>query len=169
MTSALLEIETQCDVPAESPVVAQLCTAAETTFAHVLSQEQTRLKPVTETGTLSLVLTDDVAMRALNQTYRGIDKTTDVLSFEDGTSPAPDLPIYWGDLIISVEQAQRQADQGGHMLVAELTLLTVHGCLHLLGYDHATVAEQAEMWRVQAAVLTTLNNPITTPIDSAIP
>jgi len=76
-------------------------------------------------------------MRELNRTYRGIDRTTDVLSFSqlEGALPvcgATDL----GDIVISPAQAKRQAAGAGTTLDQEVTSLLIHGLLHLLGYDH---------------------------------
>ena len=108
---------------------------------------------------LSLILGDDVLLREMNQQYRGIDAPTDVLSFEDGgIDPDSGLP-YLGDIIISVQRAQSQADAAGHSLVAELQLLVVHGVIHLLGYDHADQIQKVEMWAMQDHVLTVLNCP----------
>jgi len=82
---------------------------------------------------MALLLTDDREIRDLNATYRGFDKPTDVLAFPvDGPFPGGQV----GDVVISVEQAARQARSRGVSLNAELELLVVHGTLHLLGYDH---------------------------------
>lgn len=69
---------------------------------------------------------------------------------------AAELEETLGDLIIAYPYAARQAARYGHSLAAELQLLVVHGCLHLLGYDHDTPERQAEMWRVQGEILASL-------------
>lgn len=111
-----------------------------------------------EPAEMTLVITDDAEVQELNRNYRGVDATTDVLAFafEEGTEGEQDafvLPTqsrrYLGDMIISLPQARRQAEAGGHSLVSELCLLAVHGTLHLLGYDHAEPAEKARMWALQ--------------------
>jgi probable rRNA maturation factor len=79
---------------------------------------------------LSLTLVDDRAIRALNARYRGVRRRTDVLAFPL-TGPA----AVFGEAIISVETARRQARALGHSLREELDLLTCHACLHLAGYD----------------------------------
>jgi probable rRNA maturation factor len=103
---------------------------------------------------LTLVITDDNALRELNQSYRGIDTPTDVLAF-GGETPgfvqAPDAGDYLGDVIISYPRAKTQA--AGHTVPDELALLVVHGVLHLLGYDHNTPENQARMWQLQAVIL----------------
>ncbi|HFC11915.1 MAG TPA: rRNA maturation RNase YbeY, partial [Anaerolineae bacterium] len=79
-----------------------------------------------------LLLTDDAQLRQLNLTYRGYDKSTDVLSFTDGEAPFPDAPVHLGDIAISLPQAMRQADEKKGGISAELQLLATHGTLHLL-------------------------------------
>ncbi len=106
---------------------------------------------------LTVVVTGDEQVRALNRDYLGLDKTTDVLSF--GQKPgsrfmqAPDEAPYLGDIIISFPRAQAQASRGGHPVAHELALLVVHGVLHLLGHDHAGRAEKRRMWAAQDEVL----------------
>jgi probable rRNA maturation factor len=92
---------------------------------------------------LSLSLSDDRELHALNQQYAGEDHATDVLSFEQ------EAPLL-GDVIISVETAARQAKAAGHSLLAELVHLAVHGLAHLIGYDHATPAEERTMFGYEA-------------------
>jgi probable rRNA maturation factor len=84
-------------------------------------------------GEVALVLTGDRAIRALNARYRGKDRPTDVLSFPGGASPGE-----LGDIVISVQAAQRNARQLGRTLAQELDVLALHGFLHVLGYDHET-------------------------------
>ncbi len=113
-------------------------------------------------GEVTVVLTDDAQVQELNRRYAGVDAPTDVLAFSalEG-DPAfvisPEAAGYLGDLIISVPYAARQAAEQGHPLAAELRLLAVHGALHLLGYDHSTAEEQAEMWHRQDSILRALS------------
>jgi probable rRNA maturation factor len=98
-------------------------------------------------GDVALSLTDDAELRALNRDYAGEDHATDVLSFsqrERAGARASSGPL--GDVIISVETARRQARDGGRALVDELAHLAVHGLAHLLGFDHATPAEERVMF-----------------------
>ena len=116
-------------------------------------------------GKLTVVVTDDDAVQALNRDYRMVDAATDVLSFaaQDVTGDAPELVLppelaaemrqYLGDIVIAYPYAARQAARFGNSVAAELRLLTAHGVLHLLGYDHATAEDEAAMWVVQEAVL----------------
>jgi probable rRNA maturation factor len=84
-------------------------------------------------GTVTVLLTTDSALRALNRKFRGKNKPTDVLSFP-AAAAGPDRLA--GDLAISVDTAQRQAVEEGHPLNIELRVLMLHGLLHLAGYDH---------------------------------
>ncbi|MEZ4442073.1 MAG: rRNA maturation RNase YbeY [Polyangiaceae bacterium] len=98
---------------------------------------------------LSLSLVADAEMQGLNRDYRQKDRPTDVLAFAlregEGESPVVDGREVLGDVVISVDTARRQAASRRRPLLDELTLLLAHGLLHLLGYDHETDAEEAEM------------------------
>jgi len=102
---------------------------------------------------LTLVLTSDARLRALNRQFRGVDAATDVLSFGDCSPDAESGRRYLGDVVISVPRARAQARAARHSLVAELQLLAVHGTLHLLGHDHAKPAQRKAMWAAQDAIL----------------
>lgn len=105
---------------------------------------------------LTLLLTGDPEIQALNRDYLGHDTPTDVLSFP-ADEPDPETGRrYLGDIIISVPRATEQASARGHALEAEVQLLIVHGVLHLLGHDHAEADEKARMWAAQAKALQTL-------------
>ncbi len=103
---------------------------------------------------LSIVLTDDVAIHALNKQWRGKDKPTDVLSFpQNGFEQTRVL----GDVVISTETAARQAPRYGNDFRAELDRLIVHGVLHLIGHDHVHGGVQARnMKREEERVLRAL-------------
>ncbi len=120
------------------------------------------LAGLAEPAEMTLVITDDAEVQELNRNYRDVDATTDVLAFafEEEAGEGQEafiLPAqsrrYLGDVIISLPQARRQAEAGGHSLACELCLLTVHGTLHLLGFDHAEPAEKARMWALQREAL----------------
>jgi probable rRNA maturation factor len=102
---------------------------------------------------VSLLLTDDAEVQELNRRYRGKDRPTDVLSFAqqeclENTPLPPQIsgaPRLLGDVVISVDTAARQAAARGANLEEELALLTVHGILHLLGYEDETEAGAERM------------------------
>jgi probable rRNA maturation factor len=98
-----------------------------------LRQAATTLS-IPKASELSLLLTDDARIRDLNREYRGKDEATDVLSFPQDD---PELLIL-GDVAISIETAVRQAGTAGWSLESELSLLAVHGILHLMGLDDET-------------------------------
>jgi len=100
---------------------------------------------------LSLTLCDDDIIRALNSEWRSVDRPTDVLSF-----PMEDEQLL-GDLVVSVETANRQATERSHTLRDELRILMVHGLLHLLGYDHEESDDaHAEMAAAERKLLSRL-------------
>jgi probable rRNA maturation factor len=116
---------------------------------------------------VSVLVTDDAELHRLNRDYRSVDAPTDVLSFADdeeaaeGPHPAfvrpPEAPRYLGDIAISYERVVAQAAEYGHSRERELAFLTVHGVLHLLGYDHERgEADAAEMRAHEEAVMARL-------------
>jgi probable rRNA maturation factor len=102
---------------------------------------------------LTLVLTGDSQVQALDREFLNRDAPTDVLSFPSSQLDPETGRPYLGDIIISVPQAEAQAAAGGHSLESELSLLVVHGVLHLLGHDHAGIKDKARMWAAQSEVL----------------
>jgi probable rRNA maturation factor len=148
------------------PIDAARLIAAAT---HVIQQHD--LDP---NSAMTIVITNNAHITDLNREFRGVDSPTDVLSF-----PSDDLPDdlleemaafgeseapYLGDLIIAYPYVQTQAERQGHDLSDSLTLMVVHGTLHLIGYDHETLANQAEMWDAQAQALTALGiSPMIVP------
>jgi probable rRNA maturation factor len=109
---------------------------------------------------VGILITGDAEMHALNREYRGIDQTTDVLSFnENFVDPESGLD-YLGDIIISIPRAKKQALEGGHTIEQEIQLLVIHGILHLSGYDHDTISKQKKMWLMQSEILNEINNPL---------
>lgn len=112
---------------------------------------------------LSLRLTDDAEIQSLNAQYRQKDQPTDVLAFAalEVDTPLPEevqaeLPLYLGDIVISVETAQVQAEQQGHSLLQELAWLAAHALLHLLGWDHPDDSSLIDMLQKQTVLLQTI-------------
>ena len=102
---------------------------------------------------LTVVLTDSRRIRRLNARFAGVDHVTDVLAFPAEEPRRSPSPRYLGDVVIALPRARAQARRRGVPLPQEMSLLTVHGTLHLLGYDHARPAERRRMWALQAAAL----------------
>lgn len=128
------------------------------------------LKAIFARGSLSVAIVSDRTIRQINKDWRSINKATDVLSFplelteppifSLGLPPAlaemsEDDPNQWivGEIIISAEKAVAQAEQYGHSARRELAFLFVHGCLHVLGFDHMTKTEEKEMFGRQSEIL----------------
>ena len=132
---------------------------------HPLSEAvQAVLDAENVVGDVTVLITDDDAITELNRRFLGIDRPTDVLSFpaqdekSDFVLPPDFVSIpYLGDIIIAFPYTQRQARRLNRSLMDELMLLVIHGALHLLGYDHATPDEKAEMWARQDAILEDLH------------
>lgn len=126
----------------------------------LLDVAETALSRELESGPdhVTLIITDDEALQKLNLEFMGYDEPTDVLSFN--TAPTPedeDKDDAWpdadgeesdelGDIVISYERALAQAETAGHDVAHELSVLTAHGVLHLLGYDHAEPDEHKIMF-----------------------
>lgn len=108
---------------------------------------------IAEPCELTIYLTDDAHIQALNRDFLGIDSPTDVLSFPAGERDPQHGHLYLGDIVLSLPRALEQSQKAGHPLEAEAQLLIVHGVLHLLGYDHAEAEEKRRMWEVQHAIL----------------
>jgi len=114
-------------------------------------------------GAVTIALSGDETLQALNKQYLSHDYATDVLSFPSQTDDPDTSGRYFGDIAISYPRALAQAQIGGHAVEAELQLLTVHGVLHLLGHDHAEAADKDRMWQAQAEILTLLSSEIRGP------
>jgi probable rRNA maturation factor len=101
---------------------------------------------------VSVLFCDDEEIKALNKAYRGKNKATDVLSFEQETGPVPGVRVL-GDIVISLETVEDRGEGRIEAMRADVRLLFCHGMLHLLGYDHATAAERRCMTEKQALYL----------------
>jgi probable rRNA maturation factor len=142
-----LELNIAGDVPADLNLA-----PLERTVAMVNELQA----PWLQSGVVNLKLVDDAAIKELNSKYSGNDEATDVLSFsyvEDGEPVEGEL----GDMVISLQTAERQADQAGTSLSEELALLVLHGCLHILGFDHQTGTDQQRLDNLQSDILSAAN------------
>ena len=117
-------------------------------------------KTLEETGRedlydLSLILVGPRTIRTINRDYRGIDSETDVISFAslDSESFDQEERIELGDIFINRKRVLSQAEEYGHSVEREFLFLYVHGLLHLLGYDHQTKKQEAEMFGLQKKIL----------------
>lgn len=152
----LLISNEQSQVPVSEEILAFLQDTVQATLA--VEDYQTNVE-------ISMLLVDDDRMAALNEEYRGVADTTDVLSFpmleEDEALNEPamsEIPkseeaLLLGDIVISVPRAMEQSVANGQALRDEMSWLTTHAMLHLLGYDHAKADEKAKMRSREALVL----------------
>jgi probable rRNA maturation factor len=153
-----IELEIQIETAVPQGIEDALRTAASAVFNY----------ENIASAALTILLADDELLQDLNRRYRSQDRATDVLSFpfdDEGLPALQDDNIYIGDIAISVPFAQRQAEERGHSKTAELQLLTIHGILHLLGYDHEDSAQKSEMWAVQRSVLDQLGLAYVEPTE----
>ena len=154
-------------LPATEILVVADCWRAEADVEAIIHRAiQTASEMVdTDTGDaeLAIMLTDDAGIRTLNANWRGIDKPTNVLSFPalqpTGTPSAGDAPRMLGDIAIAYETTRREADDEQKPFDHHLTHLTIHGFLHLIGYDHESDEEAGEMENLERKILAQLGIP----------
>ena len=135
--------------------------AAEATVREAIAAAVQFCDAVPPEAEVSVVLADDRHVQDLNLQWRGQDKPTNVLSF-----PAPrrededdGATVMLGDIVIAYETLAREAEDGNKPLLNHLAHLTVHGFLHLLGYDHTAEDEAEDMERLEARILENLGIP----------
>jgi probable rRNA maturation factor len=141
------------EVTNESPVTVDVERVGELCSFVIKAM---RLHPQTD---LAVLLVDEDAMAALHVRFMDEPGPTDVLSFpmdelRPGKAGEESPPGLLGDIVLCPQVAQTQGDAAGHGVQAELDLLTVHGVLHLLGYDHADEPDKLEMFELQKRLLT---------------
>jgi len=105
---------------------------------------------------VSISFMTEEEIKALNRDYRGKDSPTDVLSFPVGGGFAIGAGHPLGDIVICIDVARRQAEEYEHSIERELAFLLVHGMLHLVGYDHETLEDEAAMCAAQDEILNQL-------------
>ena len=103
----------------------------------------------------NIIFVDDDYIHRLNKEYRGVDRPTDVISFalEDGIKVDTGITRMLGDIYISIDKAKMQANEYGHSFLRELAFLSIHGLLHLLGYDHMKEEDEKVMFKLQEEIL----------------
>jgi probable rRNA maturation factor len=145
-----IDIQTQSPLWDAQPLAAQTVREAITAAASALS---------TAGGEVSIVLTDDSAIRLLNRDWRGIDKPTNVLSFPASGNKTSEEARLLGDIVIAYETLERECDNETRIFLHHLAHLAVHGFLHLIGYDHQTDTQAEEMEGLESKIMKHLNMP----------
>ncbi len=141
-----IEINNESAIPVDEAAILRLAVFALDSL-HVHADAE-----------LAIVLVDEGAMEQLHVQWMDEPGPTDVLSFpmdelRPGTEESPTPPGLLGDIVLCPQVAQAQAETAGHPTLAELQLLTTHGILHLLGFDHAEPDEEKEMFGLQREIL----------------
>jgi probable rRNA maturation factor len=108
---------------------------------------------------VTVLLTDDAAIRGLNRTWRRKNAPTNVLSFPAKAAPGEEAPAFLGDIAIAYETTKREAAAEGKRFADHVTHLVIHGFLHLLGHDHEADAEAETMEALEIAILKRLEVP----------
>ena len=145
-----IDIQIQSPLWDAQPLAAQTVRDAIAAVAATLS---------TADNEVSILLTDDKAIRLLNREWRGIDKPTNVLSFPAATTKASIRMPLFGDIVMAYETLKRECDDEDRIFLHHLAHLTVHGFLHLIGYDHQVEAQAEEMERLESKIMTRLQMP----------
>jgi probable rRNA maturation factor len=142
----MINIDIQLELPVDPALL-------EKAAAHTLSYTRAGIDLE-----LTLVIGDDHLLQQYNRQYLGIDAPTDVLAFPAEYTDPDTQARYLGDILISLPRALQQAATGGQTLAEELQLLVVHGVLHLLGHDHASIEEASRMQTAQDAIMALLGS-----------
>jgi probable rRNA maturation factor len=149
MSAVDVDVNIACKGWPDETVLAAMAKSAFSTAMDVLELD--------EHFNVSLLFTDDAAVKILNRDWRGQDKPTNVLSFPAGESPVEMDVELLGDIALSLETVEREAVQEGKTFDHHLTHLLLHGFLHLCGYDHETGENDAEeMETLERAILARL-------------
>ncbi|MCM3788465.1 rRNA maturation RNase YbeY [Domibacillus indicus] len=129
-------------------------------LAEELLQLAAEKEAVPDGSEVSVTFVTNERIQEINRDYRDKDAPTDVISFaleemgeDEVTITGTDMPRILGDIIISIDRAKEQAEEYGHSFERELGFLTVHGFLHLLGYDHMNEQDEKEMISRQKDIL----------------
>ncbi len=145
-----IDVQTQSQLWETQPLAAKTVRNAIAAAAATLA---------TAAGEVSVLLTDDATIARLNREWRGIDKPTNVLSFPaSGQKGSEDVHLF-GDIVIAYETLKRECDDENRIFLHHLAHLSVHGFLHLVGYDHQNDSQAGEMEGLESKVMTHLNMP----------
>jgi probable rRNA maturation factor len=156
-----------CSIPITEVIVAADCWQHQPDAEAVIQRAIDAAAQISDADVgnteIAVMLTDDAGIRTLNNNWRGIDKPTNVLSFPALQPTGPigedDPPRMLGDIAIAYETMRHEADEAQKPFEHHLSHLTVHGFLHLIGYDHETDDEAEEMEALETEILAQLGIP----------
>jgi len=146
----------------EKPAMVDVTIASELWSAHpeaerIVERAILSAAAMAQTsGEVAILLTDDEAVRQMNAQWRGIDKPTNVLSFPAGESATAPGELHLGDIAIAYETVAAESAAENKAFGDHLAHLAIHGYLHLVGFDHETDAEAAEMETLETRILANL-------------
>ncbi len=138
----------------EITVINETNENVDTTLLNKVADYALRSEDV-DNGVVNIIIVDNKKIRKINKEYRNIDRETDVISFAlEDDDTFIELPIrVLGDIYISIDKVKSQASEYGHSEKREICFLTVHGILHLLGYDHMNKDDELVMFSKQDRIL----------------
>jgi len=156
-----------CSIPITEVIVAAECWQDQPDAEAVIQRAIDAAAQLSDADVgdteIAVMLTDDAGIRTLNNNWRGIDKPTNVLSFPALQPTGPvgedDPPRMLGDIAIAFETMRREADEAQKPFEHHLSHLTVHGFLHLIGYDHETDDDAEDMEALETEILAQLGIP----------
>jgi probable rRNA maturation factor len=122
---------------------------------QMIADKAQQVLSLPEDSVVSVIFVTDKRMHQINRDYRGVDRTTDVISFAlaDNQQENDYVPSELGDIFINVDAADRQAEDYGHSVKREIGFLFTHGLLHLCGFDHQNPQQEQEMIAYQKRIL----------------
>lgn len=137
----------------------QKCSPALRRRIYLAALAVLKAEAIQDPCELSVLLTDDAGIHVINREFREVDKPTDVLSFPMGDYDFRTGRLVLGDMVLNVDRARAQGSEFGHGAEHEITYLTVHSVLHLLGYDHVDEGEMKRAMRAREKAVMAVLEP----------
>jgi probable rRNA maturation factor len=156
MTGATASVRAGAPVDIDLVVDCPLWSACSAADATVRRAIEAAMRAAGRPGAIAVMLTDDASIRAMNAQWRGIDKPTNVLSFPAAQTPAASGEAHLGDIAIAYETVAAESASENKAFADHLAHLAVHGYLHLVGFDHETDVEAADMESLETRILSGL-------------
>ena len=144
----------------------EIVEVCKETILTVLNSELTPI--ISPSDQISILLTTDEQMGRLNICYRGKNKPTNVLSFASGLKKVKDIPVFLGDIALGYSIALEESIKADIPFIDHIQHLLIHGCLHILGFDHENDIEAKKMENIEITILKNLgiDNPYRTLLQT---